>query len=99
MIINYAASSPYNKTQQYSWRIGRFVNRSVPKDGTDTKIIIEPKYEYRPDLLSYDLYGTPEYYWIFLVRNIDVIRDPIFDLVRDIEIYVPTLQRLKSLGY
>ena len=39
----------------------------------------------------------PEYYWIFLVRNIDVIRS-ILIWLGDIEIYVPTLQRLKSLG-
>jgi len=99
MIVAYSSSSPYKDTPQYSWRIGRYVDRPVPADSTDIKRTLDPKYTCRPDILSNDLYGTPEYYWVFMQRNIDVIRDPIFDMVAGITLYLPTLQRIKSLGY
>ena len=55
-------------------------------------------YQYKPDKLSYDLYNTPVYYWVFMVRNIDLIRDPIWDLKSGMVIMVPTLARLQILG-
>jgi hypothetical protein len=53
--------------------------------------------QYRPDLLSYDLYGSVAYWWIFLARNINVIRDPIWDMVAGMAIYVPTASRIQTL--
>lgn len=72
--------------------------RDIPPDSSDSFITsLDKKYENRPDRLSQDLYGTIGYWWIFQVRNMDVIRDPIWDLTAGMSLYVPSLERLKTL--
>jgi hypothetical protein len=39
-------------------------------------------------LLAYDLYGTPNLWWVFMQRNLDVIQDPILDFVPGTQIYL-----------
>ncbi len=58
---------------------------------------ITHEYLHRPDLLSYMLYKTPEYWWVFMRMNMDLIRDPIWDFTAGTVIRVPTLERLKSM--
>ena len=43
----------------------------VPESPDDQFTLLSAKYEYRPDLLSYDVYGFPDYWWkIMQVNNI-----------------------------
>ena len=42
--------------------------------------IVTPRQQYRPDLLSYDLYGNSSYWWTIVILNQDQLRDPIRDL-------------------
>lgn len=99
MNIVYPKTSPYGNTPQASWYLSNYVDRPVPIHSSDILISLDPKYQYRPDLLSNDLYNTPVYYWIFMRRNMDVIRQVIWDFIPGIYIYVPTMQRLQQLGY
>ena len=94
--INYPASSPYGLTPQTSWYIGNYVNRDIPAASDDSPLTLTKNYENRPDKLSYDLYGTPAYWWIFAVRNRDLITDPIWDMVAGLTIIVPSLATLKQ---
>ncbi len=100
MTAIYKKSSPYFKTPQRNFLI-EFLDfltfRDIPDDDTDEVIIISAKFNERPDLLSNELYGTPDFWWIFAVRNPDELIDPIYDLVAGLEIVVPTRQRLFSL--
>lgn len=43
-------------------------------------ITVDPKYQYRPDLLSYDLYGNSNYWWIIALLNKNQLKDPLRDL-------------------
>lgn len=43
-------------------------------------ITVEPRHEYRMDLLSYDLYGNSKYWWVIALLNRNQIQDPIRDL-------------------
>lgn len=88
--VNYPSSSPYYDTPQLSWRIGRWVPRSIPPASDDTYLVINPKYQYRPDRLSFDLYGSAAYWWVFMARNIDLIRDPTYDMVAGMQIVIPS---------
>jgi hypothetical protein len=97
--FNYPNTSAYAATPQTTWYLGRYVDRPVPPDSTDVAVQLDPKYTYRPDTFSQDQYGTPAYFWVFMRRNLDVIRQVTWDFVGGIQIYVPTLQRLKDLGY
>jgi len=58
---------------------------------------IQPQYTYRPDLLSYDLYGTSKLWWVFAVRNIDTIKDPVFDFVAGTTIRLPQKTTLDTV--
>jgi len=96
----YNTSSPYFVTQQKNNLI-QYLDfmeyRDIPADDSDQVLSISSKFNQRPDLLSNDLYGTPELWWIFIVRNPDQMTDPIYDLITGLEIYVPTKQRAFSL--
>ena len=92
-VTKYLPSSPYFNTAQT-------VVSGVPyldfwneiillPSTTDTLISLEPKYQYRADLLSNDIYGTPQLWWVFMLRNPDVIKDPIWDFITGINIYTP----------
>jgi hypothetical protein len=51
-------------------------------------------------LLAYSVYGTSKLWWVFAQRNMDVLKDPVFDLVAGIKIYLPKQDQLqKFLGY
>lgn len=93
----YNSKSPYHKTPLQEFYLGVYVDRPIPASHDDILIEIETKYIHRPDILSFDLYGTSKYWWIFMRRNRDTISDPIFDMVAGIEIFVPTKTRLMSL--
>lgn len=43
-------------------------------------ITVAPKFQYRLDLLSYDLYETSVYWWVILLLNRNQLKDPIRDL-------------------
>lgn len=96
-VIKYAATSPYSATPQAVWHIGNYKHRPIPVHRADRAVVITPKYNHRPDLLSYDLYGSPMYWWVFLVRNMNVIRDPIWDFTTGTTIMVPSADYLRSI--
>lgn len=95
--VTYPANSAYASTPQLSWRIGNFVFRPIPPDPTDQPFTLTMRHQYRPDRLSYDLYGTPSYMWIFCVRNPFLRANPIWDFITGLEIMVPTRDYLSRV--
>lgn len=88
--INFPSSSPYFETPQTSWYTDHYVYRPIPPDKGDTVIVLSVKYEFRPDKLSYDLYGTPAFWWVFCVRNPFLRADPIWSFVAGLDIMAPS---------
>lgn len=70
--------------------------KSFPADVSDYEFIITEKYNYRPDLLSYELYGTPFLNQLFSLRNPDILGDPIYDFTTGKVIMVPTSDRVRQ---
>ena len=95
--VQYKNSSPYATTDQASWYLGVLNFRPIPRATTDKFIVVQGKYNERPDLLSYDLYGTSDYWWTFMILNPDVLKDPIYDFTTGIQIYTATKDRLTSV--
>lgn len=62
----------------------------VPITITDTAYKIEPKYHQRPDLLASKLYGNSRVWWVFALRNPDLIEDPLKDFKQGLTIFVPS---------
>ena len=64
-----------------------------------TSMVIQPKYNKRPDLLAFDMYGSPRLWWVFAQRNPDQIEDPIYDFKPGVTIQLPKKENLlKDLG-
>jgi hypothetical protein len=55
---------------------------------------IEPKFSKRPDLLAHELYGTVRLWWVFALRNPDLLIDPIEDFASGLSIYIPTKETI-----
>ena len=47
---------------------------------TTETIVVDPKFQHRPDLLSYSLYGNSNYWWVIALINRNQLRDPIRNL-------------------
>jgi hypothetical protein len=88
------SNSPYFKTPIKDFYLDVWKKRNIPASADDQLITLEAKYEGRPDLLSYDLYGTPRLWWVFAVRNMDLLVDPIEDMKAGITIFAPTKDRI-----
>ena len=89
MAQNSKDTSQYILTPISNWYLDLWVPQSVPFNDYDTVITIPASFDQRPDLLSQAQYGTPALWWVFAVRNPDLIIDPIQDFVSGLTIYIP----------
>ena len=95
----YSNTSPYFETEEFSDYLDVLTPRVFTAESDDQSYTIERTYAYRPDLLSYDLYGTPRLWWVFVQRNPDQIEDPIYDFKIGVTIQLPKKENvLKDLG-
>ena len=93
----YPQSSPYYDTNVVE---NKFLDvleyREIPLNPNDVYYQLPLVYQYRPDLLAYDLYGNPSLWWVFAARNPNLLGpDPYFNFVAGIEIYIPTITTLQ----
>ena len=89
-MATYTSSSPYSKTKTVGNQYLDVLQiRPVTENPDDVRYTIEPQYTHRPDLLAYDLYGDKNLWWVFAQRNMDIIKDPIYDLEPGVEIFIP----------
>lgn len=97
----YGRSSPYFNTNIVDGKFLDFLNyRSIEADQDDVLMTITPVYEYRPDLLAFDLYNNSQLWWVFAARNPNLLGpDPYFNMVAGIQIYIPQQINIqKALG-
>lgn len=93
----YGSPSPYYNTDVVNGKfLDVMINRSIPMNATDLYWEITTQYEYRPDMLAYDLYNDPKLWWVFAQRNPNRLKDPYFDFVTGVGIYLPTADALKQ---
>lgn len=98
-MAQYSQSSPWSTTYQNNLYLELLEIRPVPAEADDFRYVIEGQYRHRPDLLAYDLYGNPKLWWVFVQRNMNVIKDPIYDFEEGVVIYLPKKSNLeKFLG-
>ena len=96
-MAKYSNTSPYFETSEIADYLDILNPRTLTAENDDQSYTIERTYAYRPDLLAYDLYGTPRLWWVFAQRNMDVLIDPIYDLIPGTQIYIPQGPQLRSL--
>lgn len=88
-MATYKKTSPYASTPVHGSFLDVLEHRKITKKADDVTYKINSVYKYRPDMLAYDLYGDVNLWWVFAVRNPNVIKDPIFDFVPGTIIYIP----------
>jgi len=95
----YPSTSPYNQTSIVDGNyLDVMITRPIPLDPTDVEYIVPPVYEFRPDMLAYDMYGDSRLWWVIAARNPNVLGpDPYFNLIAGIKIYLPKLSTLKNV--
>ena len=97
MPVTYSSSRPYHSTGVFgSQFLDVMVPRTISKLASDVKYQIDKFYEYRPDLLASDLYGDPKLWWVFAMRNPNVLLDPLFDFYAGNIIYLPAKTTLQT---
>ena len=100
MTANYDSTSPYYTTGYNQFYLDVMNNRSIPKEPDDILWEITGVYQYRPDLLAYDLYQTSTLWWVFYQRNPNTLQAPPLDFTAGTTIYLPKLSTLKTaLGF
>lgn len=90
-------ASPYFLTNVNGYYLDILNMPEIPKNSDDKYYTIELKYQYRPDKLAEELYGDSGYWYVFMLRNMDVIEDPIFDFVEGKEILLPSKRSIRGL--
>lgn len=100
MTVEYSKTSPYYSTGLFGGKfLDVMVYTPIDKQSDDVSFTINNIYQYRPDLLAYDLYSDSSLWWVFRARNPNVIDDPIFDFAAGVTIMIPKKTTLvSSLG-
>ena len=96
MAIAYDSTSPYFETGYSQFFLDSMVNRPIPKEDDDLTFTINRTYQYRPDLLAYDLYQNAALWWVFYQRNPNTLTAPPLDFVIGVQIYLPKMTTLKT---
>lgn len=97
-MTTYKNDSPYYATTSTNaGYLGVMTYRDVPYQSDDILFTVTNEYQYRPDLLAYDLYNNSNLWWVFAMRNLSTIKDPVYDLVTGTQIYLPKLSTLKKI--
>lgn len=98
--VTYNSTSPYFNTGYSQFFLDVMTNRAIPAESDDLPMIINATYQYRPDLLAYDLYNSSELWWVFYQRNPNTLTAPPWDFKVGTRIYVPKITTLKNtLGF
>jgi hypothetical protein len=99
-MAQYDATSPYYATGYSQFFLETMVNRPIPKENDDITFTINTTYQYRPDLLAFDLYGNAGLWWVFYQRNPNTLQAPPMDFAVGTLIYLPKMTTLKTaLGF
>jgi hypothetical protein len=95
-MATYNGTSPYYKTNDDNGYLDVMTYRDIPAEADDILFEITKNYEYRPDLLSFDLYGDVNFWWVFAIRNNSILKDPVYDLEAGTKIYLPKITTIKT---
>jgi alpha-L-fucosidase len=99
-MATYDSTSAYFNTGYNQFYLDVMINRPIPKLADDLEFVINQTYQYRPDLLAFDLYDTATLWWVFYQRNPNTLQAPPLDFAEGTTIYLPKITTLRSvLGF
>lgn len=99
-MAEYNSLSPYFDTSYSQFYLDVMTNRPIPRENDDRLFKINQTYQYRPDLLAFDLYDSAALWWVFYQRNPNTLQKPPLDFKVDTLIYLPKITTLRAaLGF
>jgi hypothetical protein len=93
----YSSASPYFETGTTQFYLDVMVDRPIPKETDDNLFQITQVYQYRPDLLAFDLYDDAGLWWVFYQRNPNTLIAPPWDFAVGVEIYIPKITTIRNV--
>jgi len=69
----------------------------IPRSVNDEVYEISHAFDERPDLLAHKMYGNSRLWWVFSMRNPDVLKDPIRDFKAGKKIILPSRGALGNI--
>ena len=94
-MAKYSQFSPFSKVKQ-TWYLDYNLPAGLPVADSDVSYTIPVKYDEQPWRLAKELYGNERLYYIFTLRNPDVLHDPVYDFKAGVTIMVPSAQRVST---
>jgi hypothetical protein len=99
-MADYTSTSPYFTTTYTQFYLDIMDNRPIIRSPDDQIFTINQTYQYRPDLLAFDLYGQAGLWWVFYQRNPNTLTAPPWDFAADVQIFIPSINTLRTnLGF
>jgi hypothetical protein len=99
-MANYDSTSAYYLTPYRQFYLDVMTNRSFPRESDDQILVITQTYQYRPDMLAFDLYDNAGLWWVFYQRNPNTLTKPPLDFKVNVQIYIPKITTLRNaLGF
>jgi hypothetical protein len=71
---------------------------SFPESVNDERYVINAMYDERPDLLAHDIYGSARLWWVFALRNPNILKDPIRDFKAGLAIFMPSADNVNVVS-
>jgi len=96
-MATYDVTSPYYLTGYSQFFLDTMTNRPIPALTDDILFNINSTYQYRPDLLAYDLYSNSRLWWVFYQRNPNTLTRPPLDFAAGVQIYLPNINTLQTV--
>lgn len=96
-MANYGSNSPYFDTPYSQFFLDVMTDRPIPRENDDQILLITQTYQYRPDMLAYDLYNDAGLWWVFYQRNPNTLTAPPWDFEPGKQIYLPKITTLRSV--
>ena len=99
-MANYDRTSAYYLTPYSQFFLDVWTNRPFPRESDDQTLVITQTYQYRPDMLAFDLYDNATLWWVFYQRNPNTLTKPPLDFKIGTLIYIPKITTLRNaLGF
>ena len=97
-VKDFDPTSPWKKTPILYKKVLDIMNPVfIEKSILDEEYTIPQNFNLRPDLASYELFGTSKYRWVFANRNPDEIQDPINDFTAGKKIRIPSKAAVEKM--
>lgn len=97
MAVTYKRNSNYRNTTVGKTELDLYVPALTPDFSQTSVLTLDQKYNRRPDLLAFDLYGDAKLWWLFVLFNRNQIIDPINDFQTGLQILIPNRNYVAGL--